>query len=78
VAGSPAADQAVRARFRSAAVAGTRPNPFGATDPYALARSPVQRSDGLRWFERKVAGGMALEDALRRLLNRRRYASATT
>jgi peptidoglycan/xylan/chitin deacetylase (PgdA/CDA1 family) len=78
VAGSPDADRAVRARFRSAAVAGTKPNAFGGTDAHALARSPVQRSDGLRWFERKVEGGMALEDTLRRILNRRRYATATT
>jgi peptidoglycan/xylan/chitin deacetylase (PgdA/CDA1 family) len=76
--GSPAAERAVRARFRSAAVAGTRPNPIGATDPYRLARSPVQASDGQRWFVRKAAGGMGLEDELRRLLNRRRYATATT
>jgi hypothetical protein len=32
----------------------------------------------MRWFERKVAGGMAMEDALRRALNRWRYAGATT
>ena len=78
VAGSAAADAAVRQRFRSAALAGTRPNPFGATDPHLLARSPVQHSDGFRWFERKVAGGMALEDDLRRVLNRWRYAGDTT
>ena len=78
VPGSPTADQAVRRRFRSAALAGTRPNPFGATDPYRLARSPIQRSDGMRWFERKVGGGMAIEDGLRRVLNRWRYAGATT
>jgi peptidoglycan/xylan/chitin deacetylase (PgdA/CDA1 family) len=78
VQGSAAADRAVRGRFRSAALAGTRPNPYGATDPYALARSPVQRSDGLRWFERKADGGMALEDQLRGRLNRFRYADATT
>ncbi len=78
VPGSAAANRAVRARFRSAALAGTRPNPFGRTDAYALAQSPVQESDGMRWFERKAAGGMALEDTMRRLLNRRRYASATT
>jgi peptidoglycan/xylan/chitin deacetylase (PgdA/CDA1 family) len=76
--GSPAADRAVRRRFRSAALAGTRPNRVGATDPHRLARSPVQRSDGMRWFRSKVAGGMALEDSLRRLANRRRYAGATT
>jgi peptidoglycan/xylan/chitin deacetylase (PgdA/CDA1 family) len=72
------AEELVRARFRSAALGGTRVNRIGATDPYRLARSPVQRSDGMRWFRRKVAGGMRLEDDLRRLLNRRRYARATT
>jgi peptidoglycan/xylan/chitin deacetylase (PgdA/CDA1 family) len=78
VMGSTAADAAVRARFDSAALAGTRPNLAGATDPHRLARSPVQLSDGLRWFAHKVAGGMALEDTLRRTINRRRYAGATT
>jgi peptidoglycan/xylan/chitin deacetylase (PgdA/CDA1 family) len=78
VAGSAAADEAVRDRFRSAALAGTRPNPFNGTDAHALARSPVQRSDGMRWFNRKIDGGMRLEDTLRQVLNRRRYASATT
>jgi peptidoglycan/xylan/chitin deacetylase (PgdA/CDA1 family) len=78
VMGSPAADSAVRARFSSAAVAGTRVNPYGATDPFRLARSPVQMSDGMRWFRRKLAGGMAFEDTLRGALNRRRYAGATT
>ena len=66
VMGSPAADAAVRARFRSAAVAGTRGNRYGATDPYRLARSPIQVSDGMRWFRRKVAGGLGFEDTLRR------------
>jgi peptidoglycan/xylan/chitin deacetylase (PgdA/CDA1 family) len=71
--GSPAADRAVRERFRSAAVAGCKPNVPGFTDPFALARSPIQVSDGMRWFERKLAGGMAFEDDLRRGLNRIRY-----
>lgn len=78
VAGSGAADAALRARFRSSAVAGTRANLVGRTDPHRLARSPIQRSDGMAWFTRKVAGGMALEDTLRRALNRRRYAEATS
>jgi peptidoglycan/xylan/chitin deacetylase (PgdA/CDA1 family) len=78
VPGSAAADRAVRERFRSAALAGTHANPLGTTDPYRLARSPIQRSDGMRWFERKVGGGMAMEDGLRRVLNRWRYAGATT
>jgi peptidoglycan/xylan/chitin deacetylase (PgdA/CDA1 family) len=78
VAGSAAAVRAVRQRFRSAALGGCRPNRFGLTDPYRLARSPIQRSDGMLWFQRKLEGGMALEDGLRRLINRRRYAGATT
>ena len=74
---SPEADAAVRARFDSAAVAGTRPNAFGATDVHNLSRSPIQRSDGMRWFRRKAAGGMGLEDRIRDLVNTRRYAHAT-
>ncbi len=75
---TPAADRAVRARFDSAALAGTRANPYGGTDPYRLARSPVQVDDGLDYFDRKVGGGMRMEDDLRRLVNRRRFAGATT
>lgn len=76
--GSPSAQEAVRRRFRSAAVGGTRPNHFGATDPYRLNRSPIQVGDGMRWFRHKARGGMALEDDIRRLVNRRRYAGAVT
>jgi peptidoglycan/xylan/chitin deacetylase (PgdA/CDA1 family) len=72
VAGSPAADSAVRARFRSATIGGTRPNHPGG-DPYRLWRSPIQRSDGPRWFRRKAQGGMRAEDDLRRSINRIRY-----
>jgi peptidoglycan/xylan/chitin deacetylase (PgdA/CDA1 family) len=75
---SRAADAAVRERFRSAALAGTRPNRSGKTDVYRLARSPIQRSDGMKYFEKKVAGGMALEDALRRVANRWRYRGVST
>jgi peptidoglycan/xylan/chitin deacetylase (PgdA/CDA1 family) len=78
LAGAPGAAAEVAARFRSAAVAGTRPNRFGATDPQRLARSPIQRSDGMRWFRRKVNGGMTLEDDVRRAANRLRYAGAST
>ena len=69
---------AVRERFASAAVAGTHLNRYGATDPYRLGRSPIQLSDGMRWFRRKVQGGMALEDDVRRVANRLRYAGATS
>lgn len=72
VAGSPAAEAAVRARFRSAVLAGTRPNPPG-TDPHRLHRSPIQAADTARWFRRKARGGMHAEDDLRRLANRMRY-----
>ena len=76
IAGSPANQTLVRRFFRSAAVAGTRPNRYGRTDVYRLARSPIQASDGMRWFEHKLRGGMRFEDDLRRLVNRRRYAGA--
>jgi peptidoglycan/xylan/chitin deacetylase (PgdA/CDA1 family) len=73
-----AADLAVRSRFRSAALAGTRVNRFGRTDPWRLARTPIQVDDGTRWFRRKAAGGMSFEDDLRRVVNRLRYASSTS
>ena len=75
---SPAAAGAVRERFRSAALAGTRPNRPGRTDRYRLARSPIQHSDGMRYFEKKVAGRMALEDSLRTVANRWRYRGVST
>jgi peptidoglycan/xylan/chitin deacetylase (PgdA/CDA1 family) len=74
---SPVADLAVRARFRSAALAGTRANVYRGTDPFRLARSPVQVGDGMVWFRRKAAGGLRFEDELREVVNRRRYAGAT-
>ena len=72
---SPAADRAVRDRFRSAVLAGTRANPSG-SDPFTLSRSPVQASDTSRWFRAKVDGGLGAEDSLRRGLNRMRYRGA--
>lgn len=78
LAGSPTADRLVRDRFASAAVAGTRANRYAATDPWALARSPIQVADGMRWFEAKADGGMRLEDDLRRTANRVRYRGATS
>lgn len=78
VLGSAGAEAEVRRRYRSAAIAGTRPNPIRGTDRHRLHRSPIQVADDLRWFRRKAQGGMAFEDTLRRLANRRRYAGATT
>ena len=43
-----------------------------------LSRSPIQRGDGMKYFEEKVAGGMALEDTVRRVANKWRYRGATT
>jgi peptidoglycan/xylan/chitin deacetylase (PgdA/CDA1 family) len=74
--GSRDADAAIRRRFRSAAVAGTRANVAGRTDVYRLARSPIQVADAMTFFRRKVSGGMGLEDTMRRAANRLRYAGA--
>ncbi len=76
--GSPFASAAVARRFRSAAIAGTRTNIYGRTNPYQLARSPVQVSDGMHWFRCKVAGGLRAEDGMRRVLNRVRYSRLST
>ncbi|MFN8016937.1 MAG: polysaccharide deacetylase family protein [Acidimicrobiales bacterium] len=76
--GSPAADRLVRQHFRSAAIAGTRANRYGATDAWNLERSPIQVADGMRWFRAKAAGGLGLEDAVRRTVNRVRYRGATS
>jgi peptidoglycan/xylan/chitin deacetylase (PgdA/CDA1 family) len=78
VPGSPHADREVRRQFRTAALGGNRPNAPGRTDPHRLRRSPIQASDGMRWFVRKAGGGMALEEELRQRINRRRYAGVTT
>jgi peptidoglycan/xylan/chitin deacetylase (PgdA/CDA1 family) len=76
--GSAAAQRAVQSRFRSAALAGTRANVAGNTDLYQLARSPIQINDGRVWFDRKVAGGMSFEHTMRNVVNRLRYAKAST
>ena len=78
LAASTANDALVRDRFASAALAGTRPNRVGRTDPYRLARSPIQRSDTPREVSHKFAGGMRLEDDVRRLVQRVTYRAART
>lgn len=70
---SPHVEAEVRARFRSAALGGSRPNPYGRTDRFRLARTAVQVSDGTTFFRHKAEGGMALEDTARRAANRVRY-----
>jgi peptidoglycan/xylan/chitin deacetylase (PgdA/CDA1 family) len=76
VAASPEVEPLVRERYRSAALGRNRPNPLGSTDVHRLARTAVQVSDGNRYFVRKARGGMALEDDIRRALNRVRYRGA--
>lgn len=78
VLGSHAAEAEVRRRFATASIAGTRPNVAGRTDVHRLARSPIQRSDSMAHFRRKAAGGMRLEDDVRRLANRVRYRGLTS
>jgi hypothetical protein len=67
----------VRRLFVSASVGGNRVNVLGCTDRHRLARSPIQASDGMRWFEAKRSGGLLLEERLRRALNNLRYNSAS-
>ena len=76
--GAAVSEIAVRRRFRSAALAGSRVNRAGATDPYRLGRTPVQRGDGFRWFTAKADGGLRLEGELRALTARVRYRGSTS
>lgn len=77
VLGSPANQAEVRSRFRTATIGRTRPNPYGRADLHQLTRSPVQTTDGMEFFVRKVHGGMRLENDVRDLVNRWRYRGAT-
>jgi peptidoglycan/xylan/chitin deacetylase (PgdA/CDA1 family) len=71
--GSAHAEAAVRQRFRSAALAASRVNRRGRTDPHRLWRTPVQCSDRLEHFQAKARGGMRLEGELRALVARVKY-----
>jgi peptidoglycan/xylan/chitin deacetylase (PgdA/CDA1 family) len=71
--GSTAAEIEVRRRFRSAALARSAVNRPGIADVHRLWRTPVQRSDGFRFFAAKAAGGMRMEGAVRGLLSQVRY-----
>ena len=75
--GSAAAETEVRRRFASAALAGGRVNVCGQSSAHRLWRTPVQNSDGTRWFVRKAGGGMRLEGMLRERISARRYADST-
>jgi hypothetical protein len=74
---SPDVARLVAERFRSAALAGGGVNLAG-TDRHRLARVPIQQADGMRWFSRKLDGGLSLEGRLRAAANRVRYTGSTT
>ena len=71
--GSAAAEIEVRRRFLSAALASSAVNRPGRCDPHRLWRTPVQRSDGFRYFAAKASGGMRLEGVTRSALAKFRY-----
>lgn len=68
VPGSAHAEIAIRQRFTSAALAGSRVNRPRRTDLHRLARTPVQRTDDFSMFTAKAKGGFRLEGALRELV----------
>lgn len=60
---------------RSGALVGGGVNRTDSPTCFRLCRSPIQRSDSMRYFVRKLRGGMALEGELREFVNRYRYQS---
>ena len=74
--GSPDAEIAVRRRFRTAALAGSRVNRHSRTDLHRLYRTPIQRSDDDAFFAAKAGGGLRLEGELRALVVRARARGA--
>ncbi len=58
------AEPLVRRRYETAVLGGGPPI-TGATDRYRLSRVPVQQSDGLFFFKRKLLRGMRLEEQVR-------------
>lgn len=66
---SETADPIIRTEYSSAALGtphiGTASRDF---DPYLMHRFPVQLSDGQRWFEARLIGGVLLEEEVRRRL----------
>lgn len=62
---SAQAEQILRGRF-STAVLGEGPAITPADDPLRLHRIAVQKSDGMRYFKRKLSTGLVFEERLRR------------
>ena len=72
VRGNTVAEIAVRSRFASASLAGSRANQPG-NDVHRLWRTPLQRSDTPEMFALKTRGGMRLEGSARSAVARVRY-----
>jgi peptidoglycan/xylan/chitin deacetylase (PgdA/CDA1 family) len=64
---SPEADKEVRARYSTAALGGGRPN-SRSIDLHLLHRVPIQLSDGVFFFRRKLRSGLRWEEPVRRLI----------
>ena len=73
--GGDAVEAVVARHHATAALVGGGVNRPGATNLLRLDRIPIQTSDGLSFFQRKIAGGMRLEGTIRNAVNRRRYAA---
>ena len=71
--GDDAAEAIIRDRFRSAVVAGGRPNPWSGADLHRLTRTPIHGEDPRSVVQAKAAGGLRLEGRLREGLDRGRY-----
>ncbi len=75
--GGTEVETVVARHHASAALAANGCNPYGATNPLRLERSPIQRSDSPRFFRSKVDNGLRFEGQMRNRINARRYAAAS-
>lgn len=66
---SPRAEPELRSRYDTA-VLGEGPPVVTGTDPMRIHRIAVQKTDGLRFFKRKLETGLVLEERVRRLIRR--------
>ena len=73
--GGDAIERIVAKHHTTAALVAGGANRPGDANLLRLDRIPVQTSDGLGYFRRKITGGMRLEGAVRNAINRRRYAT---
>ncbi len=73
--GGDAIERIVAKHHSTAALVDGGINRPGDANLLRLDRIPIQTSDGLGFFRRKIAGGMRLEGSIRNAVNRRRYAA---